>query len=418
MYQITFLLLTVVPLVSVNSVNAQNDEKIKQLCLGVAEGYAKNRELFTEYSCRYTLSVGKTSAIDEAIVGKYDKDLVAAGVWLVLKEKYFFSLKPDMEKFKEFILRPGNIKELPDGKTSIEIPFQPMVELDDGKYLINLDIYNNHANIMNNATRKKRLVFTPFDMGIFGEGETRSPDNVIREHVQKGLRCNYVSGKDSVCCIELYDKNNQISKKYYFDKSRNYAVSKYEEFGGRTSPLFILQVLDNRKCDNGGWVPFHAILIRGAGLPGIKASVNEITVQDFDLRSPNVNLIKFALPENCSVHDGVSFSGFPLKLTKPEEVDSNNLEMLFNKVQKHIKGSIEGNMQRRSDRIGAMKNKIAQDQADAENWYGLKITLALLCVAGSCYLYFKAKKYSNPSGDIEGQWHTKSPIATSKSIES
>lgn len=273
-----------------------------------ADAYATNRESFSFFTCRFTMTRAKAKSIEDALKGNLTDRMPAKGLWVVDGPNVRYELKSDeklldeLEK-KAVLHQQGNamIKTIPAGGESQDY-------ISDGIYSLYLDPRFKCANIYPPKVRSPGFRYTPFGMAVMGFHEELNPAALLRRCVKGELQGRY-DGKETingteVAVLRVGWPGKLLASRFSLDPKRGYLPVQCSEIAPdsdrRMDEAYMTEI---KQCSRNRWFPTRTVTIWE---PDRKPpfTVNEIKVHDLDVdRRPNADLFRVLVPGGTQLSD-------------------------------------------------------------------------------------------------------------------
>lgn len=227
----------------------------------VADGYLANREAFTDFSCDFELTAGWADNPMSARDGRLHDAMSGRGVWRVARNKVRLELICDRSAWDRAY---NEARSKSPTNFSVAIPLLSQVYLSDGERQLTYNSFANIGDLFPPQDPSPGADFSPWDMIIFGPGETKSPARRIQDALGRDQYCHLesVSAPGGMLTrISLGKSATDLSCRMDLDPERGYLPVQFEQFldGGKTVAAQILTT-DMRQAGNGHWFPFRTVM--------------------------------------------------------------------------------------------------------------------------------------------------------------
>jgi len=155
----------------------------------IEETYARNREKFAAFTCKFQVTEGTSKTLEDAIAGRIDDKLIRNGLWVVSPDemRYELDCPPGTSVIRPPTVSPSEAR----GGVITEIDCLPLIELWSRKdqMAVSLSPVLRAVNLAEKSSY--RAVLNPLTLGVMGRGEFNSPAALIAGSRAGSRRCQY-----------------------------------------------------------------------------------------------------------------------------------------------------------------------------------------------------------------------------------
>lgn len=311
---------------------AQPADSVQPL-VAVANGYRANLESFEFISCRYTITWGYTTSLDQAIAGQLQTAGRVAKVEFYKDRSAFrFRLEEDAATKKELDAPVGKGEKLGGLTTGPLVPFMTGDFVrNDERSLLHIE-RDRTANIYTGGNHKTHAIGIDFILAPLGDGE---PDDfgLLIDRAARGevrFTAGAVTGGEHT--VTFHPKSD-TTVSYTIDLARGFLPKRVEhtyENGQAVSQAVVTQV---RKCSRDRWFPERVVLF-SQPVVGQRGRVMDfkVTALDVDNR-PSKDDLRVSIPAGTNIRR-FEESGKSFRTRQPERVSSDDLDRIYQLTEK------------------------------------------------------------------------------------
>jgi hypothetical protein len=266
------------------SASGDGDDRVR-VCV---EGWRRNRESFRFATAKLRVTSGLVKSIEDAKAGKFTSDGMHDPVTTIANWFYDVPLFCCSESCKGMV----ETVTKPDGHRSMA-PCWSKQYLSDGTYRMLVLVESKGGGI--GDSRKSRHADwgydnSPFSMAMMGGNEYHNPYHEIVQARAKQLPVKFqgqleVEGRRAE--VVTVDRGPNGLKRYYFDPTRGYLVSRIDSVASSKRGTDITGLLvDAREYSRARWFPTRVVQVQGRYAPTKLLAVWLIEVLEFDVDHP------------------------------------------------------------------------------------------------------------------------------------
>jgi hypothetical protein len=321
-----------------------------------SEGYKKNRESFTNISCKFRVTANLQSETSvqatKGILQKTSETTSQDGIWFVKDGSVRFELKcsTDNKIIVDKMNKEIQKKPLKQGEEKVtNVPcLDTFVMSSKDSFRLTYSDIMKVANIIPKGVEEGGVGVecSPFDMGIMARNEYSNPYRYLQDCINGRFTGRYEGTEEingqrlEIVTFSTKTSGNQPRMKFGFDPKKGFLATYIADYNENThKPNYEAFILETKKCSGDRFFPIKSVVV-SFFRPDGKLSVRSIVVTDLDVDTPlDPNLFRFEIPVGAQV-SVPSFKDQWLTVEEPLSIVPQDIEQLQKNCIEYAKAYI------------------------------------------------------------------------------
>jgi hypothetical protein len=277
----------------------------------VIDGYRANREGFDFLTCRFTITKGSATSLEDVLAGRLTNPDTVECVWVVegAKEKYIldFDIAKFQHAFREAKEQAQKERSKPS-TLSFSTPFGATKFIGDESLCLRYSPEGKGANLGVEGDNGLRDYVTPLNFGIMGPQEVLNPSYFLKEALLGNARCsmdNITNHLGATLDAFQFVGNAGWRHAFGFDPAQGFALVRASSSSGQRPNETSLTYVTELKQTPKGWFPMRAVsMIRSETSDGRFAFLVTADIKVLELnvtKKPTEGEFRIELPAGTSV---------------------------------------------------------------------------------------------------------------------
>jgi hypothetical protein len=265
--------------------SAPKDHSILRFWL---DGYLANRDSFEFLTCRFTVTKGIVSTVEEALAGEFQKPTKAEGLLIFDGKRMRYEIQGEENTYHQSI-SDGVQKALQEnpraGRIYVSVPFHAERRLSDGDLHLSFNIYQNKGSIRSANELSPDYMLAPLAFDLMGADPSFDPAPRLERAIAGGLPVRIATLELSPLGSRqgVMFQDGEWEHTYCFNPDEGflpvYSAGRASDAARVLARQYITQSMQTEK----GWFPKRVVLLLQTGENPRSLLATEILVSHLDI---------------------------------------------------------------------------------------------------------------------------------------